>query len=189
MAEANLPADANCKAKSTATTEDLTGLTPGAAYTYKAYSDSGCSTEIAEESFTTLVSLTASRVTATRARLTVAGHTAQWWYKATAGPHATCQGPVAAGTAYKDLTGLTPASSYTYSAYDKSGCADVALLRTASAFTTGGVSVSNLGETALATSCSAGRGNSNVLQQCATGFNTGSAAKGLHAAQRNRQVQ
>ena len=81
------------------------------------------------------------------------------------------------------MTGLTPASSYTYSAYDKSGCADVALLRTASAFTTGGVSVSNLGETATATSCSAGRGNNNVLQQCATVFTTGSATKGytLHS--------
>ena len=94
------PADANCKAKSTATTEGLSGLPTGAAYTYKAYSDASCSTEIAEESFTTLVSLTASRVTATGARLTIAGHTAQWWYKAAAGPHATCQGPVAANTAY-----------------------------------------------------------------------------------------
>ena len=81
------------------------------------------------------------------------------------------------------MTGLTPASSYTYSAYDKSGCAAADLLRTASAFTTGGVSVSNLGEAASIASCSAGRSTNNVLEQCATGFTTGSAAQGytLHS--------
>ena len=177
------PADATCKAMSTATTENLSGMTPGSAYTYKAYSDSSCSTEIAEETFTTLASLAVSRITATGARLTIAGHSGQWWYKATARPHATCQGPVAANTADKDLTGLAPVTSYTYSAYDKSGCAAADLLRTASAFTTDGVSVSNLSETAALTSCSAGRANDSVLQQCATGFTTGSAAQGykLHS--------
>ena len=55
------------------------------------------------------------------------------------------QGPVAANTSTKTLTGLSPVETYTYSAYRDSSCAT--LLATAAAFTTGGVSVSNLSET------------------------------------------
>ena len=79
-------------------------------------------------------SLTASNVAATTATLTMAQWSGNWYYKATSGPHTTCQGRVAAGTNTKDLTGLTAGTSYTYSAYSDSTCST--LLATASAFTT-----------------------------------------------------
>ena len=78
--------------------------------------------------------LTASNVTATTATLRIANHGDAWYYKATSGPHTTCQGPVAAGTSSVGLTGLTASSSYTYSAYSDSTCST--LLATAAAFTT-----------------------------------------------------
>ena len=64
----------------------------------------------------------------------------------TKGPHTTCQGPIAANTSSKTLTGLSPIETYIYSAYSANGCADTNLLATAAAFTTGGVSVSDLSE-------------------------------------------
>ena len=64
----------------------------------------------------------------------MANHWDAWYCKATTGPHTTCQGPVAAGTSTKSLTGLTAGTSYTYSAYSDSGCST--LLATASEFTT-----------------------------------------------------
>ena len=90
--------------------------------------------------------LAVSSVTASTATLTVGNHNAAWWYKATSGPHTTCQGPVASGTVAKTISGLTLATTYTYSAYNDSTCTDGGKLVTASAFTTLGVSVSNLGE-------------------------------------------
>ena len=77
--------------------------------------------------------LTASNVAATTATLTIAHHHAAWYYKHT-NTGATCEGPVAAGTSAKALTGLTAGTSYTYSAYSDSTCST--LLATASAFTT-----------------------------------------------------
>ena len=51
------PADANCTsmgaANATGSTADLTGLTPGISYTYKAYSDSACADEIVTVTFAT----------------------------------------------------------------------------------------------------------------------------------------
>ena len=71
---------------------------------------------------------------ATTATLTIANHHDAWWYKATSGPHTSCQGPVAAGTSSQALSGLTAGSTYTYSAYSDSGCST--LLATAAEFTT-----------------------------------------------------
>ena len=47
------PADTTCKSKGTTKTEDLTGLSSNTSYTYKAYSDNTCSTELASETFLT----------------------------------------------------------------------------------------------------------------------------------------
>ena len=80
------------------------------------------------------LTLTASNVAATTATLTIVHHTDAWYYKATSGPHTSCQGPVTAGTSTASLTGLTSGTSYTYSAYSDSGCST--LLATASEFTT-----------------------------------------------------
>ena len=128
-----------CTSAGTGTSVTLTGLDEGTSYTYSAYSDSTCTAAnlLATASpFTTGISLTASNVSATGATLTIAGHTAQWWYNATTGPHSDCQGPVAANTATQALTGLSPGTSYTYSAYSASGCARANQLATASSFTT-----------------------------------------------------
>ena len=117
--------------------------------------------------------LSAGSVTTSGATLTIGNHTAQWWYKADKGPHTTCQGPVAANTSSKTLTGLSPVETYTYSAYGASGCADANLLVTAAAFTTGGVSVSNLSET------SDGYGIGIAMSNYeATGFTTGDHSSG-----------
>ena len=104
--KANTGPHTTCQGPVSTKTVTLSGLTAGTSYTYTAYSDSGCATPLASASFTTLSpSLTASNVTKTTARLTVGNHTGQWWYQADVAPHTTCQGPVAAGTASKDLTG------------------------------------------------------------------------------------
>ena len=107
------------------TTADLTGLTAGTSYTYKAYSASGCASadELASETFSTLaaVTLEASAITQTTATLTLSGHSAAWWYQGDQ-TGATCTS-VGAGTATASLTGLTAGTSYTYKAYSASGCA------------------------------------------------------------------
>ena len=145
----------------------LTGLTAGTSYTFSAYSDSTCTTGnlLATASQFTTPSLTASNVGTTTARITVAGHTGQWWYMADTGPHTTCQGPVASGTSYKDLTGLTAGSFYVYSAYSATGCADTVKLASAGVATA--VTVSNL--SADNSNTSFGNG------QNAQGFTTGNA--------------
>ena len=117
--------------------------------------------------------LTASNVASTTATLTIANWTGQWWYQADAAPHTACQGPVAAGTSTKDLTGLTSGGTYTYSAYSASGCAEANQLASAAPFTTGVVSVSNLDETANDT----GVGITSAFTE-ATGFTTGNHGDG-----------
>ena len=87
--------------------------------------------------------LTVSDATAQTAKLTVANHSGSWWYKATSGPHTTCQGPVSGASA--NLIGLTKGNTYTYSAYSDSGCST--LLATAAAFTTPTITVSGIGDT------------------------------------------
>ncbi len=156
-------------------TKALTGLTAGTSYTYSAYSDSTCTTGnllATAAAFTTLTTLTVSNVGTTTARITIAGHTGQWWYKADSGPHTTCQGPVAAGTSYKDLTGLTAGSFYVYSAYSATGCADASLLPSAGVATS--VTVSNLG--------AANTGTNHPIDNYAQGFTTGDADATLLSA-------
>ena len=65
--------------------------------------------------------LDASSVTATTATLTISHHGGAWWYKGNQSG-ATCT-PVAAGTSSASLSSLTAGTSYTYKAYDTSGCA------------------------------------------------------------------
>ena len=128
------------------TTASLTGLTVSTSYTYSAYSDSGCSTLLATAAEFTTPTLTVSNIGSTMATLTIKGYTGAWHYKATTGPHTTCQAEVAAGTSTASLTGLTANTSYTYSAYSDSTCST--LLATPAASFTTAVSVSNLSKTA-----------------------------------------
>ena len=120
------------------TTVSLASLSAGKVHTYGAFSTNTCasSVELDSVTFSTLATLTASNLAATTATLNIADHTAQWWYKADVGPDNTCQGPVAANTATKDLTGLTAGTAYNYKAYSATGCADKNLLSTTATFTT-----------------------------------------------------
>ena len=115
---------------------DVSGLVPGDAYVYKAYGASGCATSsrIATTSSFSTPKLASSLVTDTGARLTMSNHSAAWWYKGSQSG-ATCTS-VAANTATADVSGLDPRTTYTYKAYDASGCASSDRLATAAAFTT-----------------------------------------------------
>ena len=118
--------------------------------------------------------LTADSITGSTATLTIAGHTGNWYYKATAAPDNTCKGPVSA--TIKGLTGLTVNNSYTYTAYDDSGCANAIASTT---FTpSAGISVSNLSETSDGIGAAIQKG-----QIRAAGFTTGANVGGytLHS--------
>ena len=114
-------------------------------------------------------SLSASNVTTTGATLTISDWNKDWYYKATSGPHTTCQGPVS-GTS-TTLSGLTTGSTYTYTAYSDSACTTANELAAASPFSTNS-SVSNLTSTKGSGSSKI---NSALLQAVAftTGANTG----------------
>ena len=137
---------------------------------WQSYSD----WNLAELVFATNPSLTASNVAATTATLNIARHTDAWYYKHT-NTGATCDGPVAAGTSTKDLTGLTAGTSYTYSAYSDSGCTTGNLLATAAQFTTLTiVSVSTLsGADNGVVNVGGGSPTQRVAQAFTTGSNTG----------------
>ena len=101
------------------TTASLTGLTGGASYTYKAYSDSTCATEItsaATDAEFSTVGLTANNVRQTTATLVIANYTNAWWYKGNQ-LGATCT-KVQAGTTTASLSSLTNSTDYTYTVYD-----------------------------------------------------------------------
>ena len=81
----------------------------------------------------TTASLTVSNLTSTGATLTIGNNLdAAWYYKASAGPDTSCSSVVSAGTTTKALTGLTPGSSYTYTAYEDSACTGTAIATTGS---------------------------------------------------------
>ena len=115
-------------------------------------------------------SLSASNVTATGATLTISDWNEDWYYKATTGPHTTCQGPVS-GTS-TTLSGLTTGSTYTYTAYSDSACTSANELAVADAFATTS-SVSNLTSTK-----EGGSGKINWSINQAVAFTTGSNSNG-----------
>ena len=163
----------DCTSAGSTASASVTGLTPGTAYVFKAYSDSSCGTLLAAASeFKTLLppTLTASAVTGTTATLTIGNHTAAWWYDANTGPDTTCQS-VSAGTSSDSLTGLTAGTVYVYTAYSKNGCNAADLLVTTTFGTPSTVSVSNLGE-------ADGPAAFNLSSDYAQEFTTGSAAGG-----------
>ena len=66
--------------------------------------------------------LDASSITDTRATLTIANHSGDWWYRKTLpAPAGTCT-PAPAGESTATLTGLTADTSYTWTAYSDSVC-------------------------------------------------------------------
>ena len=99
----------------------LSDLGGGTSYTYTGHFQANCSDDgFASETFTT-VSFRAGRLGATSATLAIGNYDAAWWYKGQQ-QNADCAA-VDAGTATGDLTGLTPSSSYVYTAYKAANCA------------------------------------------------------------------
>ena len=68
----------SCSAAVSGTSVNLTGLTAGTTYTFKAYSDSGCKTETASQSFTTAAPLPAPTVSPTELTLAEGGGTGRY---------------------------------------------------------------------------------------------------------------
>ena len=121
-------------------------------------------------------SLAASSITASTARLTITGHTGDWYYKFTSPSSGTCSSIAVSGTTTV-ATGLGPNTDYTFAAYSDNGCSNT--LATASSFTTADVTVSNLSETTGEGNFTIGKHSSNTfVETWATSFTTGSAANG-----------
>ena len=104
---------------------ELSGLSPGTAYTFKAYHDSSCtsSKEIATAaSFTTGADLTVKDGTLApnSATLVLAGNSAAWWLKKTApSPAGSCESKQSSDTEVA-LSTLTLGTRYTYKAFSSS---------------------------------------------------------------------
>ena len=139
------PSGGACSAEVDAdtSTADLTGLSGNTHYTFSAYSDSSCMTELANVQFLTTSNevsnqtLTAGSLGATKATLIIAGWDNKvWHYKQTSPSGGTCSGAIAAGTSKADLTGLSGNTDYTFSAYSKDGCPEEAELAAAPQFLT-----------------------------------------------------
>ena len=81
-------------------------------------------------------SLTAGSVTLTGATLTLSNHTGAWWHNSDYGAAGCTR--VSAGTDTASLAKLTAGTSYTFNAYNASGCADTRKIASVS-FTTGTV--------------------------------------------------
>ena len=130
------PTGGQCSSVQTGTTVSSTAslatLTPGTNYTFKAYSDSSCSTELATVTFLTKPgqiltkpgqTLTLSAVKATTATLTINGHTGDWSYQVSPRPPGTLScTKVLDGRTAVTLTGLTPGTTYTSTVYSDRDC-------------------------------------------------------------------
>ena len=134
--------------------EDIsrTGLTKNTDYTFTAYSDSTCSTALTPSVTKTTLNpeLTTSGVTATTATLTLSGWVVtmdgQWRYKHVGG---TCSDAQSALTA--NVTGLTHATYYTFTAYNDATCSAGEEIDAAPQFPTNtpGLASSNITQTGL----------------------------------------
>ena len=80
------------------------------------------------------VSLTASEVSASGAKLTIANHVGAWWYEGNQSG-ATCTS-VGSGTTTATLSNLDAGTSYVYKAYSATGCNSTDLIATAASFLT-----------------------------------------------------
>ncbi len=129
---------AGCTGPVSGATAKVTGLTPGVDYRFGAFSDSLCTSGLGSPAeFTTLLrppgnppgetavaNLEVSDITATSAILSVVDFAGPWWYRGSQ-PGAACI-EVPAGTTTAKLTGLRPASEYTYRVWTVPGCGDSA---------------------------------------------------------------
>ena len=111
----------SCSSAGSNSSVDLSGLTPGESYTYKAYSDSSCNNLVATAAAFTTLKLAGSDATATTATLTISNWSGDWYYQYTTPAGGTCS-TNAVTTTTASLTGLDKATDYTFKAYSDSGC-------------------------------------------------------------------
>ena len=108
------------------TTAIASSLADSTSYTFKAYSDNGCTTELATAAATSTlapaVTLTASDATANSLKLTIANHSSDWYYQYTTPSGGTCSSVVSAGTTTAIASSLADSTSYTFKAYSDNGC-------------------------------------------------------------------
>ena len=111
----------SCTAASGTDHNDITGHSAGT-HTVTAYSDSGCSAQIASTSFTILATTLTAAADNNQAPndksvdLALANGPANWWFKIGSG---SCT--AASGTAHNDITGHS-AGTHTVTAHSDSGC-------------------------------------------------------------------
>ena len=125
--KANAAPHNTCSSAQTGNSVSLTSLSASTSYTYKAYSDSTCSTELTSAATdaelttaaNTTTTLSADMVTTGGARLQISNRTGSWYYKSTASG-ASCS--AAQTGSFATLTGLTANTSYTHKAYSDSSC-------------------------------------------------------------------
>ena len=129
-----------CNSVAQGTTEvSLSSLAWNTEYTITGYSDSSCATVLAPAAKVTTLNpaLASSNVGATAATLTLSNwdmtKDGSWYYKANTGPHTSCSS--AQTSLSTNVTGLSNATAYTYTAYNGSACSGTGIA-TASAFTT-----------------------------------------------------
>ena len=115
------PSTGQCTSAGTGTTADLTGLTENTSYTYQAYRASSCASDewIAVEYFKTLPEnvLEYNKLKQTTVELELVDAAVAWKYQKTSGPGAATCTDVAQGTQTAAVSGLTPNSDYTFTAY------------------------------------------------------------------------
>ena len=117
--------------------------------------------------------LTTLAVAPTTATLYLGAYAGSWYYKANTGPDSSCSSTAQTGTTLS-LSGLSGGTTYTYTAYDKSGCGSADEIASVTFTTT--ISVGNLSET-KATSSNMGQIGTNNIKNAA-GFTTGSSSNG-----------
>ena len=116
------PAGGTCADAGSGSTAEVTGLSASTSYIFAAYSNSDCSTILAETGFTTSAApaLDASSVTHNSATLTLSNHSGNWWHKHTTPAGGTCADAGSGSTA--SVTGLNASTSYTFAAYNDANC-------------------------------------------------------------------
>ena len=115
----------------------FTGLTNDTDYQFKVRAQNvsgyGAESKVSTAAQPKDETLSASKVEATTATLTIGNYTPSWYYKYTSPTGGACSTKAVSGASV-DLSDLTPGTSYTFNAYSDSGCSTE--LAAASAFLT-----------------------------------------------------
>ena len=123
---------------STSLSHTVSSLTDGTSYQFKVRAvnatGTGAASDASDAKSPAGITLTATEVSASGAKLTIGNYDAAWWYEGDQSG-ATCTS-VDAGTASATLSNLDAGTSYVYKAYSATGCNSTDLIATASSFLT-----------------------------------------------------